>query len=201
MPRTKRITDDAVLDAVARMITRHGPHALTLAHVGREVGLHPATLLQRFGSKKKLLRAFGRRSAASAPALFANERASPLAALRASLHAMAAPLADRRTLPNNVAMLLEDLRDPALARSAGRQAASIEREITARLDEAVAARELRAADTGALARTIHAAWNGAVITWALHGRGSLERWIDAVLDPLLTPRRAAGRFRGGPRSA
>jgi hypothetical protein len=53
----------------------------------------------------------------------------------------------------------------------------------------VAARELETANTRALARTVQTAWNGALILWAIRGRGSLRaavtQAIDAVLEPWL----------------
>ena len=54
-PRPKATTDQAILDATHRAVTRIGPMRLTLAHVAREAGVSPATLVQRFGSKRALL--------------------------------------------------------------------------------------------------------------------------------------------------
>jgi AcrR family transcriptional regulator len=54
MPRARSVPDAEILKAAARVIGRNGPLKLTLADVGREVGLAPATLLQRFGSKRGL---------------------------------------------------------------------------------------------------------------------------------------------------
>src|SRR4029453_18072761 len=66
MPRPKTVADDAVLDAAMRVIDRGGPSELTLAAVAREVGLAPATLLQRFQSKRGLLLAITSRGSDSA---------------------------------------------------------------------------------------------------------------------------------------
>ena len=46
--RPRTVSDDAVLDATARAVGRVGPARLTLGHVAAEVGLAPATLVQRF---------------------------------------------------------------------------------------------------------------------------------------------------------
>ena len=47
--------DAAILRAAAEVIGRTGPARFTLAAVASEVGLVPATLVQRFGSKRGLL--------------------------------------------------------------------------------------------------------------------------------------------------
>jgi AcrR family transcriptional regulator len=187
MPRTKTVSDDAVLESTGRVLVRLGPHRFTLAEVGREAGLSPATLLQRFGSKRGLLRAFAHRGASTVRTFFDSRpaRRSHVSSLRRSLASMASSLADRRTLPNSLAMLVEDLRDPVLRRAAGVQAKAVERAIRERLRAAIDHGEIPEQDEAALARLLHAAWNGAVITWALHGTGTLEAWIDRVLDPLL----------------
>ncbi|MCA1563440.1 MAG: TetR/AcrR family transcriptional regulator, partial [Acidobacteria bacterium] len=41
--------------AAIQVMARLGPVRLTLADVAREIGLSPATLVQRFGSKRGLL--------------------------------------------------------------------------------------------------------------------------------------------------
>ncbi|MDP8981022.1 MAG: TetR/AcrR family transcriptional regulator, partial [Acidobacteriota bacterium] len=55
MGRRKLTPDTDVLTATMRVVNRVGPGRLTLADVAAEAGLAPATLLQRFGSKRGLL--------------------------------------------------------------------------------------------------------------------------------------------------
>jgi len=55
MGRKKITPDGDVLAATLRVVARVGPGRLTLAAVAKEAGLAPATLLQRFGSKRGLL--------------------------------------------------------------------------------------------------------------------------------------------------
>jgi AcrR family transcriptional regulator len=54
-PRPRAASDSAILSAAHRAVTRVGPMRLTLADVAREAGVSPATLVQRFGSKRGLL--------------------------------------------------------------------------------------------------------------------------------------------------
>lgn len=191
-PRTR--SNDEVLAAMAAVLSRRGPHAFTLADVAAEAGLAPATLLQRFGSKHRLLVAFARWAAAGADGPFteAERRGGPpLARLRRALLTLAGPAADRREFANHLALLLEDVRDPELRRAAAAHAERTERHIAALLREAVAAGELAAVSPAAWARIVFAAWNGALIQWGLRGRGALAADVDRVLKPLLRPR--AGR--------
>ncbi|MFC7728173.1 TetR/AcrR family transcriptional regulator [Actinomadura keratinilytica] len=63
MARPRTTSDEAILQATGRALLRHGPGRLTLGGVAAEAGLSPATLVQRFGSKRGLLLAFARRAA------------------------------------------------------------------------------------------------------------------------------------------
>src|SRR5690349_5032846 len=55
MAQKKTIDDQSVLEKALLVISKHGPEKFTLADVGQAVGLAPATLMQRFGSKQQLL--------------------------------------------------------------------------------------------------------------------------------------------------
>lgn len=55
MPKKKNIDDETVLEKALLVISDIGPDIFTLADIGSAVGLAPATLLQRFGTKQKLL--------------------------------------------------------------------------------------------------------------------------------------------------
>ena len=83
-PRQRTVSDEDILAATARVVGRIGSGEMTLADVGKEAGLSPATLLQRFGSKRSLLLALAETSAAEVDQAFAQLRAeldSPVAAL------------------------------------------------------------------------------------------------------------------------
>src|SRR6266705_415794 len=55
-PRPRETSDEEILAAAARVMQRRSPAELTLADVAREAGVVPATLIQRFGTKRGLLR-------------------------------------------------------------------------------------------------------------------------------------------------
>lgn len=200
MPRKKALSDVAVLAAVGRVFGRIGPSRFTLADVAEEAGLAPATLSQRFGSKRALMLAFAEHAAKTARAPFelAKIRVSePLAALQAALTLASQPLRSRRELAHSVVFLLQDLTDKELRAHAARHAGWTESSIRELLDSAVALGQLRATDTARLARALQAAWNGALIQWAIRGRGALGDWVGAVIDTLLEPHVIPTRQRGG----
>jgi AcrR family transcriptional regulator len=195
--------DAEVLRAVARVLLRVGPSRFTLADVSVESGLSPATLLQRFSSKRGLILAFARSAADDAAAPFRRAREaheSPIEALRAALAGAAEELRSRQEIANSLAVLLDDLTDDEMRAAAARHAELTEAAIRELLDEAVAAGELPATDTAALALSVQAAHNGALIQWALRGSGSFEAWLGRVLAPLL-PARSLSRSATRPSPA
>jgi len=200
MPRKKSLPDAEVLAAAGRVFGRIGPSRFTLADVAAEAGLAPATLVQRFGSKRALMLAFAEHAAGLARRPFEQaklELAEPLAALRAALVIASRPTRSRRALTHSMAFLLEDLADEELRAHAARHARWTEASIRELLDSAVAQGQLAPSDTARLARALQAAWNGALIQWAIRGRGSLASWLAVVVDTLLEPHLRALAPRGG----
>jgi AcrR family transcriptional regulator len=200
MPRTKTLPDSEVLAAAGRVLADLGPRRFTLADVALEAGLSPATLVQRFGSKRALLLAFAARAADQARQPFEEciaQTAEPLLALRRALLLASRATTDRRELAHSVAFLLEDLSDDELRAHAARHARSTEASIRELLDLAVSLGQLRANDTGRLARALQAAWNGAWIQWGIRGRGSLTGWIAVVIDTVLDPYIPVAAAAGG----
>jgi AcrR family transcriptional regulator len=190
MPRKKLLPDAAVLAAAGRVFGRIGPARFTLADVAAEAGLAPATLVQRFGSKRALMLAFAEHAASLARQPFEQARtqvAEPLGALRTALLIASRSTKGRQELTHSLAFLLEDLADEELRAHAARHARWTEASIRELLDCAVERGELASHDTARLARALQAAWNGALIQWAIRGRGSLASWISAVVDTLLEP--------------
>jgi AcrR family transcriptional regulator len=185
--RPRTVADDAVLDAAARLIGRVGPARLTLAHVAEEAGLSPATLVQRFGSKRGLLLAVARRRVD-----FGAAGATPIGALLAGLVALAAPVRTPEALANNLAFLQVDLADAEFHAEAVAHFTALREHVEALLRDAIDAGELERVEVARLAETVVTAYNGALITWAVLREGSLEDWlrrqVEAVLAPYATRR-------------
>ncbi|MEW9550393.1 TetR family transcriptional regulator [Nonomuraea sp. NPDC050783] len=195
MGRPRTTSDEAILQAAARAIGRHGPQGLTLAVVAQEAGLAPATLVQRFGGKRGLLLALAGHSAGTVrlPFLRAREaHRSPLAALRAALAGLAEGVSTPEELANSLAFLQLDLTDAEFRAHAAEHARRTRDEIAALLADAVAAGELApATDTGRLAGAVQVTYNGVLILWALTGDGPLPAALAEALDDTLRPHLAA----------
>lgn len=192
MPRPKTVDDDAVLDAALAVVGRVGPGGLTLSAVGDEVGLSAATLVQRFGSKRDLLLAVAARGAdrgGEALRESARRHRSPLRALVVGLGTMTAGVETPEAFANHLAFLQTDLADPAFHEHALRHARGMRDEIAALLEAAVEAGEIAPCDVRRLASAVQSAYNGAMITWAVHRRGRLETWVRREVETLLDPRR------------
>src|SRR5712691_11337133 len=115
-PRPKTKTDEAILTDTLAVVMRIGPTRLTLADVAREAGVSPATLVQRFGSKRGLLLALAAMGSTSVAEQFAAIRRiaqrSPLRAIYAYAECMADMAVSPEALSNNLAFLQIDLVDP-----------------------------------------------------------------------------------------
>ena len=198
-PRPRSASDADILEATARAVGRLGPHRLTLAEVGQAAGLSPATLIQRFGSKRGLLLAFAKQAGGLVSEQFAAVRAaheSPLDALMEVSLAQTRYMDSPEALSNHVAFLQMDLNDPEFRALAADGARRTEKEVRSLLDAAVDAAELTPCDTSGLARAIQAIFNGSIVFWAIHRKGSAESWVRKDLETLLTPyRRERGKRR------
>ena len=193
--RPRTTSNEQILAAAGRVVDRVGPARLTLAEVAVEAGLAPATLVQRFGSKRGLLLAFAEHAAAATGQAFAAARATgspPLAALLTVLTDMTRGVASPEALSNNLAFLQVDLSDPEFHRHALAHARAMRAEIQALLDAAVMVGDLAPCDTARLARAVQATYNGALVTWAIYREGTIADWLRDELETLLRPYRSGG---------
>lgn len=198
MSRPRATSDDELLMATARAVSRVGPARLTLADVAKEAGVVPATLMQRFGSKRGLLLALVKLSGAATAEEMAKLRAahpSPLAALRAYAECMAGMASSPEELANHLAFLVMDLTDPEFHRYSLEHARVFQAELQALVDAAVAARELKKCDSARLARLMQEMIHGALVTWAILREGTAQEWVRKEWDMLLAPYVAKPRRR------
>lgn len=189
MARPRTVADDAILAAAADAVAEFGPAEVTLARIGARVGLSATALLHRFGSKRRLLLALARHDAEVLPARLAAARTAdrPVAALVDALAALAGGVLSATELANHLAFLLMDLSDPEFR--------LVGREYTAAVESAIALVLLAGRDAGELPpegadadlpRAVHAAYNGALLTWGMAGdagtpAGHVRRQLLRVL--------------------
>lgn len=194
MPRPRTTTDDQILAAVTRAISRVGPQKLTLADVGAEAGVSAATLVQRFGTKRALLLALCAHSTAGVPeaaVALRTEGRGPLETLRRMFVSSAEHTPGAVEFVNHLAFFQMNLADPEFHRLEQDFFKAELRVVRALLRDAVAAGELsRDVDVGRLATTVQTAVNGARIVWAVRRGGTLPRFLHARLDDVLDPWRA-----------
>ncbi|MBO2454689.1 TetR family transcriptional regulator [Actinomadura barringtoniae] len=193
MARPRTTSDEAILAAAARALGRMGPGRLTLGVVAEESGLSPATLVQRFGSKRGLLLALARRAEDGAREPFERARRdhqNPLDTLHAALADLARGVRTPEEMANSLAFLQLDLTDPEFRAHAAAHAHAMRDQIAALLSEASAAGLLTpAADPRRLARAVQVAYNGTLIVWALTGDGDLAAALREDVGDLLAPHR------------
>jgi AcrR family transcriptional regulator len=195
-PRPRETSDEEILAATARVMQYRSPTQLTLADIAKEAGVVPATLIQRFGSKRGLLLALCRTAPVSVPQQFSSARAkhrSPLQALIELFVACTAFASTPEAMANALAYLQVDLTDPDFHAITLAQFHAIRRETGKLLDEAVVARELRKCDTAELARLVQHVNGGAMLSWAVHREGPVASWVRRDLEGLLAPYRAGSR--------
>lgn len=191
-PRRRSASNAVILEGAGRAVRRLGPVRVTLADVAQEVGLAPATLLQRFGSKRRLLLALAEQGADAVDEYFAGIRAahpSPVAAIVAAATGIAPDIDSPESLANHLAFHAVGLGDPEFHRVALDRSRRIVAGYRELIEDAVAAGELAPCDAGRLARSIQAVTGGSMINWAVHRDGSLVHWLREDIDTLLAPYR------------
>jgi AcrR family transcriptional regulator len=192
--RPRTVSDEDLIEATVRLMSRLGPVKLTLAAVAKEAGVTAATLVQRFGSKRALMLKISAGAAETADACFDLVRAahpgSPLAALMAGAAAMAQMAATPEELANSLAFLQIDITDPEFHAYTLEMSKKNVAGYRALLKDAIAAGELKPHDTARMARAINALAAGSIINWAIFRDGAADRWVRRDLETLLAPYRA-----------
>jgi AcrR family transcriptional regulator len=195
-PRPRETSDAQILAAAARAMQRRSPVDLTLADVANEAGVVPATIIQRFGTKRELLLANCKAWTADVAGQFAVARAkygSPLKTLLELFVEFSGFAATPESMANFLAYLQIDLSDPEFRAVLLVQFATMRDETKKLLDDAVATRELKPCDTGELARLVQQVNGGAMLDWAVYRKGPLATWIRRAVEGLLAPYRPGKR--------
>jgi len=174
MARRKTISDETVLDVALRVMTTKGPD-FTLADIGAAAGIAPATLVQRFGDKRRLIvAAFAQDNDAFAAALAGLSTGTGGAAVLAVFRLMPPGTEDVGAFADQLLWLRQDMRDPDLNRLA--------RERFRLLREAVAARlPPLAVPPADAARLVEAQWQGALNQWGIAPEGRLTDFVTQSL--------------------
>jgi AcrR family transcriptional regulator len=202
-PRRRKAEDGDVFAALVRVMHRLGPAELTLREIAREAGITAGALIQRFGSKRAMLRAHASHAAAMGDVgvpVRHPRTASPLEALRSvtSVHAQLA--GSPRAALRNLAYLHNDLADRVLHGHLLRMSRAARAHYEGLAAAAVAAGELSAdTDVQALARSIEVTLRGSFLNWAVYREGSAADWLREDLEATLRPYLVRRKKRAGHR--
>jgi AcrR family transcriptional regulator len=175
------LSDEEILDRAMPVMARAGPGGFALTDLAAETGLSPATLLQRFGSKRKLIeQAFARdnerfaRWIADLPE--GRGVAATLAVYRAATETFhAEPHAE---LADHLLWLREDIRDPTFNALARARFALFRAAIHKRLPPTRLSPER-------VTRLLDAQCHGAIMQWAIEPKGSLTDHVMKSLTAVL----------------
>jgi AcrR family transcriptional regulator len=203
MPRPRTVDDEQILAAAALAVGEIGPARLTLADVGSRIGLSPATLLQRFGSKRGLLLAVAATGVDVMPSRIRGALAEEkvLGALVDALVEFTTSVEDPAHFANHLSFLLMDLADPDFRAIGRRHVEGVVRAIEDVLTIAVARGELESqVDVPSLARLVHAIYNGALLAWGMAPVGLPGEAVRARLQDVVALAGGVRTGRGGSRS-
>lgn len=182
MAQKKTIDDQSVLEKALSVISRHGPDSFTLADVGKAVGLAPATLLQRFGSKQQLLTLTAKQANIKLKDDLEKLRRKKLPWDQELIHllsAMPKGFGSRQNIANSLGVLKLDMVDPELHPIARRLFKTLRQRIKELLLEGQAYRQLDASlDVEVITWELDALRHGLVIQWTLSGKGTLQKWMQ-----------------------
>lgn len=182
MAQKKIIDDQSVLEKALLVISEHGPDNFTLADVGKAVGLAPATLMQRFGSKQKLLMLAAKQANVKLKHDLDVLKRKKLAWDRELIHLLSAipeGFGSRQDIANSLGVLKLDMIDPELHPIARKLFESLRQRIEELLLEGQACAQLDSSfDVKAITWELDALRHGLVIQWTLSGKGTLEKWMQ-----------------------
>ena len=177
MARTKKLSDDAVLDAALGLIHQRGPDQLTYASLAEASGLSPATLVQRFKGKAELmqaalLRAWDQLDARTAR-LADETPKTPAGAIRL-LVGLSGDYGGIEHYAEGLLVLREDFRDPVLrARGSAWKTA-----LCAALDTCFASAQDAPRGVGLL---MASHWQGTLLWWAFEPAEPLKVHVEKGL--------------------
>ncbi len=182
--RPRTVSDDAIYAAALSVLAEHGSSGLTLARLAAALGVTPAAVRQRFGSKRGLLLEIARRRTSGVGAGFAAARSpggSPLDVLETALLARLEGLTEPVRLANGISAYVDNAGDPDLRAMFEAELLEMERQVGLLLREAADAGEIDITVTPEFVSAVFAAFEGAITVWAIAPRGRVEDRVREAL--------------------
>jgi AcrR family transcriptional regulator len=194
--RPRLFEDDAIFAATARVVARVGHDRTTLTAIAEEVGCSAPALVQRFGSKRALVRSFIEYSIEHGHERWheATESAdSPIDAIKARVRVprskRPSELSDPDGFPVTVFFHLAAWEDEALRPVLAQRRKDAEGEIRRLLEEATARGEIANCDEADTAGVMFAAFTGAALQFLAEPEMKIERRLEDLVDKIIAPYR------------
>lgn len=181
MSRRKTLPDHVVVESALRLIRMDGSGSLTFSKLAASSGLSASTLVQRFGTKQRLIEAalqhaWDQLDEQTSEAIARADR-TPCGAI-GILAQLSAIYGDVEDYADGLLLLREDLRDPA-SRSRG---TIWGKRLTTALNDCFAATPRAPEGIGQLMAT-H--WQGALVWWAFDPTADIGTHVRDTLTTLL----------------
>ncbi len=176
------IPDQDLLVVAERELTKLGPEKLTLARIGRQSGIAAPTLIQRFGSKRRLLLEIAKARGGRVRHLFEN---SP-GVLEAYLQ-LGAEFASPSEAANQLAFLQMELADEDFRTATQALFNAMESGTLHLLWRAAKAGDIEDAKGKELARACVTAYWGALVFWSVQGDEELAPLLREQIGAVLAP--------------
>ena len=186
--RPRVISDDAIYMAGLAVLAVHGSEGITLGRVAEVLGVTPAAVRQRCGSKRGLLVEMSKRRIGQTERRFAAARAacsSPLEALQAAFVAELDQIAEPQQIANAFSAYTDNIGDPEMRAAFATELAAMERHIGELLAEALARGEIEGPVTPQRVSTVLAAVEGTMLIWAIAPRGDIKLRIHEAVQVAL----------------
>lgn len=182
MSQKKLLDDETVLKQALLAFSVHGAENFTLADIGRWVGLAPATLLQRFGSKQQLLVQAAKQAHIQLKQdleILKNRNLPWDEELLELLSGMPEGFGSRHEIANSLGILKLDMIDPELHPIARTLFNSLRMRIEELLTKGASQGDLDPSlAISEITWELEALRHGLVIQWTLSGEGTLHPWIQ-----------------------
>lgn len=177
MPRNRSIADDVVLDHALAVVRDVGPEGLSFSAVAARAGLAASTIVQRFGSKRgllraALLRAWDRLDDDTGVAIASSGRgAKGVIDLLVQLSGQY----EANDYADQLRILREDLRDPVLTERGRAWLATLAHAIEVRVP-------------GVSGMLVLAQWQGTLTLWSFTREAPIDVMVRRNLRALLASR-------------
>jgi|GEM_PF-1822697 AcrR family transcriptional regulator len=183
MPRKKKIDDSVILQLILEVIIEVGAASFSLSDLSRKTGLSPATLLQRFGSKKNILHKAIALANDNLNRELTNRKQTDKSYVQTIID-IYLELAGNFITPSDIAngldVLKYDINDKNLNALTRKYFKIRRNKIASLLILATEHNELpQDTDITSMVYNLEALWQGSVMLWALIGKGTLQRWLTA----------------------